>query len=287
MPLPTPRGPLSENLLMVLQHEPGDFRYPAGDVGDALTDEDLHLALYLCYELNYRGLPGVDDRWEWEPSLVGFRGVLERRFETALRDVLPHSFEGETIPEQLRIFANRESAHSLSRHIQSQATLGHFREFVIHRSAYHLKEADPHSWAIPRLTGKTKAALLEIQNDEYGSGSWRRMHSELFAAMMVSIGLDPAYGAYLDRIPGVTLASVNLMSLFGLNRRLRGALVGHLAMFEMTSTIPNKRYGDGLRRLSHEADTRFFDEHVEADAVHEQIAAHDLAGTLAAEEPHT
>ena len=39
------------------------------------------------------------------------------------------------------------------------------------------------------------------------------------------------------------------MSLFGLHRRLRGALVGHLAAFEMTSSIPNRRYGDGLRRL--------------------------------------
>lgn len=285
MPLPTPRGPISECLLMVLQHDPGDFRCPTGDADDPLTDEDLHLALYLCYELHYRGLPGVDDRWEWEPSLVGLRGLLERTFEAALRETLPSTFEGETIPQQLRAMADGEASPSFSRYIQSQATLGHFREFVIHRSAYHLKEADPHSWGIPRLSGKTKAAFIEIQNDEYGSGSWLRMHSELFASMMASLGLDPTYGAYLDRIPGVTLAAVNLMSFFGLNRRLRGALVGHLALFEMTSTIPNKRYGDALRRLSAEADTRFFDEHVEADAVHEQIAAHDLAGNLALEEP--
>lgn len=31
--------------------------------------------------------------------------------------------------------------------------------------------------------------------------------------------------------------------------------------------------------------TRFFDGHVEADAVHEQIALHDLAGQLAGAEP--
>jgi hypothetical protein len=54
----------------------------------------------------------------------------------------------------------------------------------------------------------------------------------------------------------------------------------------MTSSLPNRRYGSGLRRLGHdEPTTRFFDEHVEADAVHEQIAAHDLAGRLAQQEP--
>ena len=77
-----------------------------------------------------------------------------------------------------------------------------------------------------------------------------------------------------------------MMSMFGLNRRLRGAIVGHLAAFEMTSSIPNRSYGDGFRRHGFGADvTGYFDEHVEADAVHEQIAARDLAGALAEDEP--
>lgn len=46
--------------------------------------------------------------------------------------------------------------------------------------------------------------------------------------------------AYLDLVPAVTLTSVNTMSFFGLHRRLRGAIVGHLAAFEMTSSLPNK-----------------------------------------------
>ncbi len=157
----------------------------------------------------------------------------------------------------------------------------------MHRSAYQLKEADPHSWAIPRLSGPPKAALVEIQADEYGGGRPERMHARLFAGAMGAMGLDPAYGAYLDRLPAHTLATVNLMSLFGLNRRLRGAIVGHLALFEMTSSLPNARYARGIRRLgfSDPAATDFFDEHVEADAVHENIAAVDLAGGLARQEP--
>ena len=108
-----------------------------------------------------------------------------------------------------------------------------------------------------------------------------------FAGAMSAMGLDPAYGAYLDRLPARTLATVNLMSLFGLNRRLRGAIVGHLALFEMTSSLPNARYARGIRRLGYSdpAATDFFDEHVEADAVHEAIAATDLAGALADDEP--
>jgi hypothetical protein len=79
---------------------------------------------------------------------------------------------------------------------------------------------------------------------------------------------------------------VNLMSLLGLHRRRRGAIAGHLAVFEMTSSVPNGRYTRGLERLGLGADvTDFFREHVVADAVHENIAAVDLAGGLARHEP--
>jgi hypothetical protein len=156
----------------------------------------------------------------------------------------------------------------------------------VHRSAYQLKEADPHAWAIPRLTGGPKAALVEIESDEYGGGQAERMHAVLFANTMRGLGLDPRYGAYLEWLPGITLATVNLMSWFGLHRRLRGALTGHLAVFEMTSSVPNRRYAGGVRRLGFGPEVSgFYDEHVEADAVHEAIAAWDLADALAREEP--
>ena len=105
--------------------------------------------------------------------------------------------------------------------------------------------------------------MVEIQADEYGGGDPERIHAKLFANAMDELGLDSSYGAYLDHLPGVTLATVNLMSMFGLHRRWRGAIVGHLALFEMESSVPNRRYANGLRRLGcGERVTEFFDEHV-------------------------
>ncbi len=288
--LPTPRGETSELVLRALAGSPGPV--PALSMpspANPLADEDLQLALYLCYELHYRGLPGVDDAWEWQPALLALRFGLERQFEGALLERVPRAEEDVAVHEidlALRGIAEADTGRSLSQRIERDASLDEVREFVVHRSAYQLKEADPHSWALPRLAGRSKAALVEIQADEYGGGRAERIHAQLFASAMDALGLDSTYGAYLDHIPGITLATVNLMSLFGLHRRHRGAIVGHLALFEMTSSIPNGRYAAGLRRLGVEEEgIEFFAEHVEADAVHENVAAVDLAGGLAHDEP--
>lgn len=283
--LPLARGALSAAVLdrLVGHHAPTTLDVA---VDDPLGNDDVQLALYLCYELHYRGFQGVDDALEWDPHLLATRAALERAFEGALRHEVPtEPIEPSDVPARLRELA--EGADSgVAAFLGREAELWHYEEFLIHRSAYHLKEADPHSWAIPRIAGRAKAALIEIQSDEYGGGDENWMHAVLFGRTMELLGLDAAYGAYLDRIPGVTLATVNLMSLFGLHRRLRGSAMGHLAAFELGSARPNRLYGDGLRRLGHGEDvTLFFDEHVEADSVHDMIATYDLAGSLAQQEP--
>jgi hypothetical protein len=279
--LPEPRGAVTDLLLTALPAGVSDL--PATAPTDA---EDLHLGLYLCYELHYRGLPGVDDRWEWAPSLLALRGDLEARFEAALRRDVPLPRPRRAMDVELRELEAADDGPSLSRHLERTGTLDQYLEFVVHRSAYQLKEADPHSWALPRLSGGPKAAMVEIQTDEYGGGEAPRIHAQLFADAMDALGLDSRYGAYIDHLPAVTLATVNLMSMFGLHRRLRGAIVGHLALFEMTSSVPNRRYANGLRRLGFDGDALdFYDEHVVADAVHENVAAVDLAGGLAKQDP--
>ena len=283
--LPAPRGSLSAHVVDALRGPVRRLTDHPEVTGDPLAGDDFHLALYLCYEVHYADVG--DPGWEWEPSLLDFRRRLEDAFEKELLVALP-AVEGARadLPRRLISLAQAGGGRSLSRYVEASATVERFRELVIHRSAYHLKEADPHTWAIPRLTGAAKAAMVEIQADEYGSGDARAMHALLFARTMRALGLDDSYGAYLEQLPGITLANVNLMSLFGLHRRWRGAAAGHLALFEMTSTEPNRRYGNALRRLGFgEKATAFYDEHVEADAVHENIAAYDLAGSLARDEP--
>jgi hypothetical protein len=288
--LPEPRGEISEHLLAELARPVHPLIAPlVAPPADPLVDEDLQLALYLCYELHYRGLPGVADAWEWEPSLLALRRDLEQCFEDALHAAVPRP-PAPPRPEEmdlaLRAIADGSDAPSLSRYIERHASLEQVLEFVAHRSAYQLKEADPHSWALPRLYGPPKAAMVQIQADEYGGGVTERIHAKLFADTMEELGLDARYGAYVDHLPAVTLATVNLMSLFGLHRRWRGAIVGHLALFEMESSVPNRRYAGGLRRLGCSERARaFFDEHVMADAIHESVAAVDLAGGLARQQP--
>jgi len=297
--LPRSRGPLSDLVLDQLRTAPREdqglsldsIRRATDDflgvVEDPLRDDDLQLALYMLYALHYRSFENVDPSWEWNPTALIIRGRIEAAFATAVRSavVAPVADPG-MVGRQLFEIEAADDGPPISRFLERESTIEQFKEFVIHRSAYQLKEADPHSWAIPRLTGAPKSALLEVQFDEYGSGRPERMHSRLFAQTMASLDLDPSEDGYLDRLPGPTLATVNLMTHFGLHRSNRGALVGHLAMFEMTSSKPNRAYGNGLRRFGFGEDaTDFYDEHVEADAVHENIAAYDMAGELARLEP--
>lgn len=298
---PLPRGAVSAALLAVLPLSPHDATEPLDELAelaltavdhsaDIVSDDDLQLSLFCLNALHYSGIDGASDSWEWNGPLCQVRATIESAFESALRDRVeppqrPPVVTRDAVAATLFALAAADEAPSLSRYIASKASEVQLVEFLISRSIYQLREADPHSWAIPRLTGAPKAALVEIQTDEYGGGRPERMHSELFAATMRGMGLDDSYGHYVDQVPAIILASVNMMSLFGLHRRLRGAIVGHLAAFEITSSIPNRFYGNGFRRLGFSQLTDYFDEHVEADAVHEQIAARDLAGGLVESEP--
>jgi hypothetical protein len=112
------------------------------------------------------------------------------------------------------------------------------------------------------------------------------MHSRLFADLLAAAGLSPEYLHYLDRAPACVLATVNMMSLFGLHRRWRGALVGHFTAAEITTGPSAQRMDEALTRLGADPACRlFYTEHIEADAVHEQVMRHDVVGDLLDREP--
>jgi hypothetical protein len=284
-PMPEPRGEASAGLIKLLT-EGSSWADLPDPIDDPLTGEDAPLALYLCYELHYRGLAGVDDRWEWDADLIGWRGRLEATCEARLREEIGSLPQGFDLVEQLwALAAGADDEGTLSARMAREGTWAQMVELSVHRSAYQRKEADPHTWAIPRLAGDPKAKLIAIQSDEYGEGIADQMHAGLFGLSMQRMGLDPTYGAYLDHIPGVTLTTVNAISLLGLHRRLRGALIGHLAAFEMASVPPMRDYATALRRLgADDWTTLFYDTHVVADAEHQYLAV-DLASSLVQQDP--
>ncbi|MEV1024931.1 iron-containing redox enzyme family protein [Streptomyces sp. NPDC050264] len=288
--LPAPCGQLSGAVVGVLRrNELQTEALAAAQAGAGAAEpygRDLQLALYVLYELHYQGFRGVDADWEWDPQLLGLRRALERRFLAALRvDAAPRADAGQTLAELL-VETTGFDAAGVSHHLQRDGELWQFREYAALRSLYHLKEADPHAWVIPRLHGRAKAAMVAVEYDEFGAGRADDIHAGLFAELMADLGLDTAYGHYLDAAPAPALATVNLMSLFGLHRALRGALVGHFATVEITSSPGSRRLADALRRLGvGAAAQRFYDEHVEADAVHEQVVRREVVGGLLSAEP--
>ncbi len=248
---------------------------------------DVQLALYLCYELHYRGFAGVDAGWEWNPGLLYLRGRLEDVFLDDIRRAVG-DLEPDTgaLAELDTLCIEPVDGSGLSYFLRDEGSWEQMREYFAHRSLYHLKEGDPHAWAIPRLSGQAKASFVAVEFDEFGAGRGARVHQQLFADLLDAADLDSTYLGYLDDVPAPTLAVVNLMSLFGLHRRLRGAAVGHFAATEVTSPPGSRRMVQALERLGAPEPCRaFYAEHVEADAVHEQVVRTDVVGDLVAREP--
>ncbi|MFF4084842.1 iron-containing redox enzyme family protein [Streptomyces sp. NPDC001777] len=281
--LPRPRGVWSAAVTEALL----SGCVPPAPVGAGAADpygEDLQLALYTCYELHYRGFAGVDPGREWDTALLSVRASLEERFLAALRRDVP-------VPEPLDgllagLLVQPAGSDGVPQFLARRGTLEHLREYARQRSLYHLKEADPHAWVLPRLSGRAKAAMAAVEFDEFGGGRAERVHARLFADLMADLGLNPGYGHYLDDGYAEMLALVNAMSLFALHRSLRGVLVGHFAAVEITSPPASRHLARAMARTgAGPAAQHFYDEHVEADAVHEQVVRNEVIGGLLDDEP--
>jgi hypothetical protein len=312
MDLPRPRGPLSRAVLASLAGpapEPQRLPEQAVDLADlvdlaaaaldrtrvaggsVLTDEDVELTLWTLYELHYRGFAGVDDGWEWDPGMLAVRRTLEERLLAELRSATDGWVRDALdapgdLPSRLFDLTETMPGAPLSAYVQREASHAEMLEYLVLKSAYHLKESDPQSFVLPRLGGQAKVALAELQYDEYGAGRPHALHQRMFAEALDAAGLSSDYGAYVDVIPGSTLAVTNVMSLFALRRGLAAAAMGHLGAFEATSSEPCRKVAGGCRRLGMpDAVAAYYDEHVEADAVHEQLAFRDICGSIVEERP--
>ena len=289
--LPEAVGPLSATLVDLLRRDRPALHVRPLDVPVCEADPyglDLQLALYICYELHYRGFAYVSPKWEWNPSLLHLRARFEEAFLSAVCQDVAEIGPDETAQAEMdKLSVEPVDGEGPSYYLREKGTFEQMREYFVHRSVYHLKEGDPHAWAIPRLAGHSKAAFVAVEFDEFGGGRGDHVHARLFADLMDAAGLDASYLAYLDNVSADALASVNLMSLFGLHRELRGATIGHFASTEITSSPGSRRLVEALERMSAPgACVAFYREHVVADAVHEQVVRTDVVGDLLAREPH-
>ena len=179
--LPQPRGETSERVLDALARNPGSVAQrrsqSGGSAGRRRPPAGALLLLRAALRRPARGgrALGVGSRGcsdNAPGSSASSRRTLSRR-----RGRAAGSGARREMDLALRAIADADDGPSLSSYIERQASLAQLEEFVVHRSAYQLKEADPHSWALPRLSGPPKAALVEIQADEYGGGRPERIHA--------------------------------------------------------------------------------------------------------------
>lgn len=294
MRIPEGRGPVSEHVGRALATHPDESEFLRVRLPDDLEEDilgaDLQLALWMLYEQSYRGFDDAHSH-EWEPAAVGVRRRLETTFERVLRRDTGARLEAvvalnRDLVTRFEALVTAFDGPSVATYLQRTATREQVLDFLTVRSLYHLKESDPHAFVVGRIDGPAKVALAELQYDEFGAGRPENLHARLYLEALEAAGLDPRYGAYVDRTPATVLAVNNVMSMLGLQQRLRAATLGHLAAFEATSSVPCRRIAAGIERVGlPPATAHYFHEHVEADAAHEQLALRDICGSFLEQHP--
>jgi len=284
--LPWPRGPLSDFVISTFGSRSDSVGLsPPIALNDPLDDDDFQLALYLCYELHYRDVANVD--LEWDPVLLSFRAELERVFVYRLRQYeCASSHEPSSLAKSLEEMVEDIKVRDIGEYLELHATLDQLREYCVHRSASFLKCGDANSFGIARLKGGAKAAMAKIQFAEMGYGDSGSMNSSHFAVTMMALDLDPRHGAYVGHLPAASLAQVNLESLFGLHRRWRGALVGAVVVNKLSSVDLMDHCLHAMFRLDGSvAGANYFNNRMNADAIHAFIARDQLIAGLVATDP--
>jgi hypothetical protein len=293
--LPQPCGPVSRSVIAALRQagpgHPASAPAWSNPSGSVLEDRDQQLALWLLHELHYRGFVGVPDAAEWDPELLALRRSLEDAHLAELREQCAPRVaaldDGLSVPAAIVALIDADDAPSVASHLQRHGTRAQVSEYLVERSPQQLKESDPQAFVLPRLSGRAKVALAELLYDEFGAGRPADLHQRLYAEAMTAAGLDAAYAAYVGEVSATALAAANTMSVLGLRRELRGAAMGHFAAFEATSALPSRRIAAAVQRVGFGTRVAaYFVEHMEADSVHEHLAAEGVCGAMVEAEPH-
>jgi hypothetical protein len=285
--LPWPRGPLSAFVVSALQRQPGTLgSTPPISRTDALSDDDFELALYLCYEMHFRGLASAE--WAWDPGLKKFRSELERAFVNRLRDeindfTMHYTFDTVSALDEV---IEECAGSSLMSYFDDSGTIDQFREFCVHRSVYQFRADYNAPDTTPQSEFDPVPASTSVRFEDLGSSVDAQLRSSFFSTTMSSLGLDNSHGSYVEIVPGVTLATVNLKSMFSFHPHWRAAMFGHAAASEVTSLESMERYCRALNRFGLEAvGRRFVDVAVPFDARRPLIARNQVFAELLTAEP--
>ena len=240
MLLPEARGDLTFALVDALRRDDPDCcPRPSSPAADPLTDDELQLALWICYELHYRGFDDVGADGSGSPSCSACAASSRRSLLGALRARV--AVPGRTRPvaaaaARTRRLRRRPVAVAVHAAQANRDAVPRVRDAPLGLPA---EGGRPAQLGDPPAERPAKAALVEIQADEYGGGELR---ADALRALprrcCAASGSTTPTAPTSTRCPASRSRVSNVMSLFGLHRALRGALVGHLAAYEMTSSAP-------------------------------------------------
>ena len=180
MRMPKPRGPLSEWVVARLA-EPGRRRRvrAAGRlVGRRVRSRcGRSTSCPTAGSRTRRTTPSGSPRCWW--SATSSRSPLEQR----LRARWPGAAcaEAADVPAALEALVAADDGPSLADHVRRRATATRCSSCCASaRSTTSRSPTRRRGWC-PRLPVRAKAALVELQFDEYGDGDPNRLHSHLFA----------------------------------------------------------------------------------------------------------
>ena len=275
--LPTPRGPLSRDVVRILQ---GHGSIAAADTYEstgAMDDGDFQVALWMLQVTEAAGFHDVDDRVGGSLRVRDLRWYLQREFEHDLRRLVaaPRTGDLASFIDGLR--------HDVAVDDASPSTPTIEVARLVAKAPYLAWEADPHTLALARVEAPLKQAMADIQAGEYGVG-FGDTHATIYRNCLSELGIG--VNEALDRAPSEAFAFANAAWLFGSDRRLRGAALGQLCMLEMDSVSPCAR---AIAAWDHHglpaAARRWYDVHVLADEEHDQVIRGQLIPTLHASTP--
>ncbi len=280
-PLPQARGALSASILDFLTgrtariHSPRSPHATAGGV----DDDDFQLAFWLLNVTQSASFDGVDDRRPTSLRAQTTRWYLAQAMEDELRrqlrPVAPVGTEAE-----LRDHLTRTRCRPQLGTEGRPAAL--IRAFAA-KAPYLAWEADPHTLALAHVEQPLKQPLGEIQAGEYGVG-FDRTHAQIYRECLEVLGVRLQDA--LDHAPAAGFALANLAWLFGSDRRLRGAAVGQLCLFETDSVAPCRAAVDAWERAGlPRRGRRWYEVHVMADDEHADVIEDRLLPLLCRETP--